>query len=573
MFRVLPHALPRSTGTASYIHSLPHQPRTFRSFSSPFSCLSPFSSSSSSSSPLTSRFPRHSRSTHYLLPVAVAISVYVVAELSNLDFSLLHSSRSRGSSSSSSSSQAIFLTPTMSTSGSIAPGRPETLTKEEEARLKEFWNAALRVFGVGAPEDSESPSRTPAAVEEENGDSVAPHTSPDRRKKGTLGRLLSRKEKAGLPKKETAVAADAGADTVLDASDDKYGHTREFKAALASQTPAELRDAFWSMVKCDDPDALLLRFLRARKWDVDKALVMMVATMNWRSKEMDVQAVVGKGEGGAAAEKDNDFMMQLRLGKSYLHGLDKEGRPICFVRVRLHKQGEQSEESIERYTVYIMETARLMLQPPVDTAAVVFDMTGFSMANMDYAPVKYLIKCFEAHYPESLGICLVHKAPWLFSGIWTVIRGWLDPVVASKIHFTKTTEDMEAFIPRENIPKELGGSEDWTYTYVEPIADENAPLEDGARRNALQSARGDQIRGYETATRAWITGGEAGENAAAERKAIAKKLATGYWEMDRYLRARTVYDRTGVLSPNGKVDFYDYRKKPGAVETSEDDID
>jgi hypothetical protein len=29
-----------------------------------------------------------------------------------------------------------------------------------------------------------------------------------------------------------------------------------------------------------------------------------------------------------------------------------------------------------------------------------------------------MIKCFEAHYPESLGICLVHKAPWVFQGIW-----------------------------------------------------------------------------------------------------------------------------------------------------------
>jgi hypothetical protein len=242
--------------------------------------------------------------------------------------------------------------------------------------------------------------------------------------------------------------------------------------------------------------------------------------------------------------------------------------------VRLHKQGEQSEESLERYTVYIMETARLMLQPPVDTAAVVFDMTGFSMANMDYAPVKYLIKCFEAHYPESLGICLVHKAPWLFSSIWAVIKGWLDPVVASKIHFTKTIEDMEAFIPKENIPRELGGSEDWTYTYVEPTPDENVPLEDEARKNTLQSARGELVRKYESATHAWIAGGEAGEIAAAERKAIARKLATGYWEMDKNLRARTVYDRTGVLLPNGQVDFYGHRKKnAGAVETSEDDID
>ena len=35
---------------------------------------------------------------------------------------------------------------------------------------------------------------------------------------------------------------------------------------------------------------------------------------------------------------------------------------------------------------------------------------------MDYTPVKFLIKAFEAHYPESLGVCLVHKAPWVFQG-------------------------------------------------------------------------------------------------------------------------------------------------------------
>ena len=47
---------------------------------------------------------------------------------------------------------------------------------------------------------------------------------------------------------------------------------------------------------------------------------------------------------------------------------------------------------------------------------VIFDMTGFSMANMDYTPVKFMIKCFEANYPESLGAVLVHNAPWIFQG-------------------------------------------------------------------------------------------------------------------------------------------------------------
>lgn len=44
-------------------------------------------------------------------------------------------------------------------------------------------------------------------------------------------------------------------------------------------------------------------------------------------------------------------------------------------------------------------------------------MTGFSMANMDYTPVKFMIKCFEANYPESLGAVLVHNSPWLFQGL------------------------------------------------------------------------------------------------------------------------------------------------------------
>ena len=34
-------------------------------------------------------------------------------------------------------------------------------------------------------------------------------------------------------------------------------------------------------------------------------------------------------------------------------------------------------------------------------------MSGFSLANMDYTPVKFMIKCFEANYPESLGSVLL----------------------------------------------------------------------------------------------------------------------------------------------------------------------
>lgn len=103
--------------------------------------------------------------------------------------------------------------------------------------------------------------------------------------------------------------------------------------------------------------------------------------------------MVKRGELGAIAENDEGFMKQLRLGKSFLHGVDKEGRPICFVRVRLHHAADQDEASLEKFTIYTMETARLMLRSPVDTACVVFDMTNFSMANMVCFLVWGLSKC------------------------------------------------------------------------------------------------------------------------------------------------------------------------------------
>lgn len=194
----------------------------------------------------------------------------------------------------------------------LPPGHVGNLTPEQEAKLKQFWKAIFQVSGL-----IQDGSATDAA------DSKAAH------------------------------------------HDDKFGLAQQFKQILKNTSPDRIREMVWNMTKCDHPDTLALRFLRARKWDVDKALIMLVSALNWRENEMGVDSDIMKnGEGGAALEEKSsdgksknigkDFMTQLRMGKSYLHGTDREGRPICVVRVRLHRNGEQSNESIERYTVHII---------------------------------------------------------------------------------------------------------------------------------------------------------------------------------------------------------------------------
>ena len=245
----------------------------------------------------------------------------------------------------------------------ISPGHRGNLTADQEAKLRDLWAVTLKTFGVQDPSQPNGTSTpqddTPVASEVE--------TKDDKKKKRKS--IFSRKhgDNGSAPSKQ------------VDDSDDKYGQVKEYQQILSTHSPESIRAAFWSMVKGDHPDALLLRFLRARKWDVDKALVMLVSTMSWRAHEIHVDDdVVLNGEGGALKDSKSsdanvkregkDFLEQMKLGKSFLHGTDKDGRPLCVVRARLHHGGDQTEKSMERYTVYVIETARLVLRPPVETA-------------------------------------------------------------------------------------------------------------------------------------------------------------------------------------------------------------
>ncbi|RFU24210.1 hypothetical protein B7463_g12127, partial [Scytalidium lignicola] len=454
---------------------------------------------------------------------------------------------------SSTSPQADITESWDSMTAATPPGRVGTLTAEQEGKLRELWIATLNVFGVL---DSSNENGAGAV----NGTNKTEGATTKKPKKKRLG-VFSRK-KGGDDTDSTTSAASSVLNSPIKADvDDKYGQTKEFHEALANLTPETIRATFWSMVKMDHPDALLLRFLRARKWDVEKALVMLVSTMRWRSNDAHVDDDIMKnGEAFAIEQAAGSDPSKKKVWRGF----------SCSTKVReelLARPGQGGKTDV---------LSRLVLTPPADTACVVFDMTGFSMANMDYAPVKFMIKCFEANYPESLGVVLVHKAPWIFQGIWKIIKAWLDPVVASKVHFTNSQEDMEQFVPKNNIIKELGGDEDWEYKYLEPVPGENSKMEDIAARDKLFAEQEAIVKEYEKATLSWLNGEDEDLNAIkTKRNHLAKDLRDNYWATDPYLRARCHYDRAGMIKVGGEIDFYPKPENSTTKtpETSADDVD
>lgn len=449
----------------------------------------------------------------------------------------------------------------MATNASNLPGRPDNLTPTEDAKLRDLWAAIFKMYDIAdgkVDEAAEPASPTPS------------------KKSGGLFRWRSASSTG--PESPAGVPA-AGPNFNKDVLN-KY---------LPGESSETLKSIISSMSKQDHPDSLVLRFLRARKWDHEATLNMMFTVLGWRHKEMHVddkimregeQWAVEKAENGDDKEKAiaKGWLEQWRMGKSYWHGLDKENRPVSVIRVKSHNPKAQPPETMEKYIVHLIETARLFLTPPIDTVCVVFNLNGFSLSNMDYHAVKFVIQCFQTNYPECLGVLLIHDAPWIFQSIWKIIHGWLDPVVAAKVHFTNGRKGLEEYIASERLIKELSGDEDWEYEYSEYVPGENDIMKDTATRDKLIEQRDALYAEFEDITRKWVATEDEAERKKlfADRKAKAEEMRLHYWKLDPYIRARSHHDRNGNIRPDGSpVEWYNpvpVAAKPAEVDAVQEKL-
>lgn len=165
-----------------------------------------------------------------------------------------------------------------------------------------------------------------------------------------------------------------------------------------------------------------------------------------------------------------------------------------------------------------------------------------------------MIQCFEAYYPESLGILLIHKAPWVFPQVWKLITPLLDPVVASKIQFTKTDQDLKNFIPQEHIIEELGGGDKWKYEYIPPTEEDNYKMKDEIKKKELMEIRTKLEHDFENINKKWIEGPD-DEQIINERNQLKARLRKAQLDLDPYIRPKTYYHRVGILDDERNVNW------------------
>ena len=213
-------------------------------------------------------------------------------------------------------------------------------------------------------------------------------------------------------------------------------------------------------------DYILHRFLRARKSDVSKASVMFSDYLEWR-KEAQVDDIV----------QNYSFPEASKVAEIYprfYHKTDKLGRPVYFeILGKMHVDALFSVTTSERLIKgYIREYEKLLnyrfvacglkVGKHLEQGCSILDLKGvpLSQFNQVRKVVQQVSSVAQNYYPETLGKMFIINAPFLFKGIWSMIKPMLDENTVSKISVLGSNyeADLLEVIDKNNLPSSYGGT-------------------------------------------------------------------------------------------------------------------
>jgi len=246
----------------------------------------------------------------------------------------------------------------------------------------------------------------------------------------------------------------------------RLGNLTSTQEAALAKVRAELQ-AEGAFVEARHDDPTLLRFLRARKFDVVKAKEMLLNAEKWR-KEFGVEELVRTFDFKELSEVD-------RFYPQYYHGMDKSGRPIYIERIgNLNVKALYACTTMERVLQRLVveyESFLSMRLPacsaavghPVETSLTILDLGGVSLSNFirvkDYVAAATSIG--QNYYPECMGAFYIINAHWAFTAVWAAIKPWLNEVTVSKVHIVGGASVygplLLSQIDKEVLPSDFGG--------------------------------------------------------------------------------------------------------------------
>ncbi|CAM8915606.1 unnamed protein product [Rhodiola kirilowii] len=212
---------------------------------------------------------------------------------------------------------------------------------------------------------------------------------------------------------------------------------------------------------------MLLRFLKARKFDADRSKLMWSDMLQW-GKEFGVDTIIEDFE-------FNEINEVLKYYAQGYHGIDKDGRPVYIERLGMVDANKLMEvTTFDRYVKYHVRefektfhgkfpACSIAERRHIDQSTTIFDVQGVGIKQFSKAArelIQIIQKIDSDNYPETLNRMFIINAGSGFRLLWNSVKGFLDPNTAAKINVlgNKYQSKLLEMIDASELPDFLGGT-------------------------------------------------------------------------------------------------------------------
>ncbi|KAL3641840.1 Patellin-3 [Castilleja foliolosa] len=235
--------------------------------------------------------------------------------------------------------------------------------------------------------------------------------------------------------------------------------------SVPSPPPEEV--SIWGIPLLADErsDVILLKFLRARDFNLKEAFLMLKSVVSWR-REFKIDELLDEeciGEG---------------LGKVvYMNGADKDGHPVCYnafgefqdkdLYSNTFSDAEKRAKFLRWYIQFLEKNIRKLDFSPDNGICTIVQVTdlknspGLLLFKKELRQAtNQALQLLQDNYPEFVAKQVFINVPWWYVAYNRMISPFLTQRTKSKFVFagpTKTAETLFKYIAPDQVPVQYGG--------------------------------------------------------------------------------------------------------------------